>query len=153
MTHQQGIVDLVRDAVEPGGRDRFSCSWTEWTLILELGRVFGWRARGATYVQGPGATAITPALRNYDPGDSHDYKSVGGEDAMELAAALERAKQSSHFATLIANHVGPVALSGEATPELQRSANASFETVLDEFIEYAYGGAFSFAMSTGDGTA
>lgn len=143
------MVELVRAAAEAGGRDRFSCNFGTWSLLIELGQVFGWKGRGTTYVRRSSAAAATSMRRDYQPGDSLDYKTVDREDAADWAAALDRAKHSPHFSSLLAARLTPTVLDEQAAPEPSHRTHTPFAAVLDEFIEYAYGGEFSFALAAG----
>jgi hypothetical protein len=134
-------VEIFRPAAAPGGRNRFSCPLPVWELLYELGQAFGWQPKGATYVL-PAKSAIeAPARRNYQPGSIRDHKQVDADDAMAWARALEAAKTSPHARAMIA------ARSAAFTAADQRSA-ALPPGVVDEFIEFAYGGAFEFAIWT-----
>ena len=137
-----GIVEIVRHAAESGGRDRFSCSLLTWHLLLELGQVFGWQPRGTTYLP---RTAKQEALarHNYEPGDPQDYKRVEADDAIAWAAALERAKVSPHLSTLLAERAA--ALAQGVDRELLHGTIDALDSVIGEFIVYAFGGAFAFA--------
>jgi hypothetical protein len=121
------IVDMFRDAAERKGRDRFSCSIAVWELLAEIGATFGWRPTGTTYIQPVHSKVESPARHNYQPGNAQDHKRVHAEDAAAWAAALAKAKQSPHFAAMIRSRELPPGL-------------------LDEFIEFAYGGGFAFAI-------
>jgi hypothetical protein len=131
------VVRLYRDAAETHGRDLFACSLTEWQFLLELGRTFGWQAHGATYQLPSNSKLAAAARRDYEPGASSDRKLVDAEDAINWARALEEAQKSPHFGAMIEARLASLS-DGEST--LQSIADA-----LDEFIQYAYGGAFTFA--------
>lgn len=128
-------VELFRDAAESQGRDRFSCPVELWQLLLELGETFGWRPQGATYLVPPKLKVATPARQNYQAGSILDYKRVDAEDAIAWAGALESAKDSPHFIAMVSAHSAAI---GGAT-------EAALLSLIDEFIEYVYGGAFTFA--------
>ena len=128
------IVQMFRDAAAPKGRDRFSCPVPIWEFLWELGRAFGWQPTGTTYVVPPGLKREAPARRNYQPGGSQDSKRLEEQDAIAWARALEAAKVSPHAEAMIQARATPGA--GELLPG-----------VLDEFIEFAYGGAFEFTLS------
>lgn len=130
---------MFRDARSPGGRNRFSCPLSTWELLAELGRTFGWHPHGTTYVVTVTDRATVPALRNYQPGGSQDTKLIEAEDAMGWARALELAKGSPHFPAMIAARSVALARSGKPIGDLPSG-------VLEEFIEFAYGGAFQFAI-------
>jgi hypothetical protein len=133
------IVEMFREAAAPGGRNRFSCPLQTWELLWELGRAFGWTPKGTTYVLPAKSTVEAPARRNYQPGSEHDHKHVEADDAMAWARALEVAKDSPHTAAMIearsAALVDAGNLGGQVLPG-----------VVDEFIAFAYGGAFEFAI-------
>jgi hypothetical protein len=133
------IVEMFRGAAS----QRFSCPVPIWDLLWELGHAFGWRPTGTTYVMPAKSTVETPARRNYEPGDSQDHKRVEGEDAVAWARALEVAKVSPHVTAMI--EARSAGLASGATP-----GGELLSGVLDEFIEFAYGGAFEFAISSAD---
>jgi hypothetical protein len=85
----------------------------------------------------------SPALRDYRPGGTQDYKQVAAADATAWARALEVAKVSPHLAGMIEARSAALASSDKGVSEL-------LPGVLDEFIEFAYGGAFAFAISSDD---
>jgi hypothetical protein len=133
------IVEMVRAAGAPGGRNRFSCPIPVWELLWELGHAFGWRPKGTTYVLPAKSTVEAPALRNYQPGGSQDHKRVEAEDAVGWARALAVAKVSPHAAAMIEARATALVSGGKIGSEM-------IPGVLDEFIEFAYGGAFEFAI-------
>jgi hypothetical protein len=128
------IVQMFREAAAPKGRNRFSCSIATWELLWELGQAFGWQPKGTTYVLPAKSKVEAPARRNYQPGSVEDHKQVETEDAQAWARALEVAQASPHTAAMI-----------EA-----RSAGELLPGVIDEFVEFAYGGAFEFAIWSDD---
>jgi hypothetical protein len=130
---------MFREAA-PG---RFSCPAPIWELFCELGKAFGWQPKGTTYVLPARSTVKVPARRNYEPGDSQDHKQVEGEDAVAWARALETAKFSPHAAAMIEARTATLATQGKPSGELPPG-------VLDGFIQFAYGGAFQFAISSKD---
>jgi hypothetical protein len=131
------VIEMFRDAAAPKGRDRYSCPTPIWELLWELGQAFGWRPTGTTYVMPAKRTVEAPARRNYEPGSSQDHKKVEEQDAVAWARALEAAKVSPHAAAMI--QARSAAREGETGGELPPG-------VLEEFIQFAYGGAFEFAM-------
>lgn len=142
------LVKMVRNSIEPGGRDHFSCSSYAWELLLEIGETFGWKSLGTSYV--PGDFAIVPnnlARHGYRPGDPQDSKLVDATDAIQWAKALSEARASPHLAAMIGDRPLIVALHATATAEELRSMNAAFTTTMDEFIAYAFGGEFEFSRS------
>jgi hypothetical protein len=130
---------MFRDAGASAGRNRFSCSLPTWELLAELGQTFGWHAKGTTYVVPVTSRATMPALRNYQPGGSQDTKSVEAEDALGWAGALERAKASPHVPAMIEARAAALAKDGKPAGDLPPGG-------LEEFIEFAHGGAFKFAI-------
>jgi hypothetical protein len=134
----KGIVEMVRDSAEPQGRDRFSCSRAVWELLLDIGLACGWRQHGTTYISLSRLKVDTPARHNYQPGDSLDYKRVDGEDAIAWASALDKAKRSAEFASIIKDCWAERRPNGAACPP-------TVEGVIFDFIAYAYGGEFAFA--------
>lgn len=133
------IVEMFRDAPAAKGRNRFSCPMPIWELLSELGRAFGWQPKGTTYVLPSKSTMEAPARRDYQPGGSRDHKRVEGADAVGWARALEVAKGSPHAAAMIDARSTALVGIGQAGGEM-------LPGVLDEFIEFAYGGAFEFAI-------
>lgn len=136
------VVRLYRNAAEEYGRDLFACSPEEWRFLIELGRTFGWQPRGTTYQLPAGSKRESVALRNYEAGTKEDRKLVSAEDALDWARALATALRSSHFASMI--EAGPRGNSGHsATPQL-------LADLVAEFTQYAFGGAFAFALEEDD---
>lgn len=135
------IVEMFREAAAPQGRNRFSCPMQTWELLRELGQAFGWQPKGTTYVLPAKTTVETPARRDYQPGALHDHKQIEAEDAMAWARALQAAKLSPHTAAMIAAR-------GAARVDAGQAASEPLPGVIDEFIEFAYGGAFEFAISS-----
>jgi hypothetical protein len=134
------IVEMSRRAADP---KRFSCPLPIWELLWELAHAFGWHPKGTTYVMSAKSTVEAPARRNYEPGDSQDHKQVEEADAVGWARALEVAKASPHVAAMIEARSAAFVSGGKPVGEL-------LPGVLDEFIDFAYGGAFEFAISSGD---
>jgi hypothetical protein len=132
------IVEMCRYAGAPKGRNRFSCPLPVWELLWELGRAFGWHPQGTTYVMPARSTVEVPARRNYQPSGLQDHKQVREEDAVAWARALEVAKASPHLTAMI--EARSVALLGRG-----KTSDELLPGVLNEFIEFAYGGAFEFA--------
>jgi len=130
-------VQMFRMAAEPHGRDRFSCPLPVWELLRELGETFGWQPMGTTYITPPQRSVDTSVRHNYQPGGALDHKCVDAEDALAWARALEVAKRSPHFDGMMnaRSTAGGINIVGEL-----------LTGVLDEFIEFAYGGAFTFAI-------
>lgn len=129
------VVEMFRDAAERHGRDRFSCSLPVWRFLKDLAVTFGWQPRGTTYSTVANPAVDLPARHDYQPGDARDRKHVDAEDAIAWANALEAAKRSSHSTAMIQ------AAADGALPE------APLHSLIDEFVAYAYGGAFAFATA------
>lgn len=134
-------VEMFRDAAAPKGRNRFSCPLPVWDLLRELGHAFGWHPQGTTYVVPAKRAVEAPARRNYQPGSARDHKQVAADDARAWARALEVAKDSPHTAAMIEARSAALAGADEVDAAL-------LPGVIDEFIEFAYGGAFEFAISS-----
>jgi hypothetical protein len=130
---------MFRDSAAPKGRNRFSCPIPTWELLWELGQAFGWHPKGTTYVMPAKSRVEAPARRNYQPGSVQDHKQVEAEDAIAWARALQVAKASPHATAMIDARSAALAGVGHATAEV-------LPGVIDEFIEFAYGGAFEFAI-------
>jgi hypothetical protein len=137
------VVEMFREAAAPHGRNRFACPMQIWELLSELGQAFGWHPQGTTYVLPAKSTVEAPARRNYQPGSLRDHKQVGAEDAMAWARALEVARLSPHTAGMIAARSAALADAGQA-------GGVPLPGVIDEFIQFAYGGAFEFAILSDD---
>jgi hypothetical protein len=137
------IVEMFREAAAPGGRNRFSCPLQTWELLWELGRAFGWTPKGTTYVLPAKSTVEAPARRNYQPGSVRDHKHVEADDAMAWARALEVAKHSPHTAAMIEARSAAFTEAGNVGSQV-------LPGVVDEFIAFAYGGAFEFAIWSDD---
>lgn len=131
------VVNMVRNSVEAGGRDRFECKDTTWELMLTIGKAFGWKPYGTSYapIDRDGG-APNSALHDYLPGDSRDRKYVDADDAKAWAAALSLARESPQLAAML-----------DARPELNANRVAESTARIDEFIEYVFGGAFDFARA------
>lgn len=138
------IIEMVRDAAERGGRDRFACSLPAWNLFRQLGETFGWQPQGTTYIPAAGSKQqLQRARHDYTPGVAEDSKCVESEDALAWAQALEKARKSSHLHVLISQTIADASAVAATGAEAEQT-RARFEAVLDEFIQYAYSGAFSF---------
>jgi hypothetical protein len=143
----QFIVSMVRNNIEPGGRDRFSCSSSAWELLIEVAQTFGWKAQGTTYRLPTEENPEQDARHDYRPGSRRDFKFVTRSDATAWAHALSEARKSSHLDAMIGTRPGVVTLPPETSAEALGSANAPFAVVMNEFIQYAFGGAFCFAQA------
>lgn len=134
------VVRLHRAATEAHGRDLFVCTARQWEFLHELAHTFGWQAHGTTYELPANSKLTSVALRNYEPGDAADPKFVSTEDAVEWARALERAQDSGRLDSL--------ATAQQLELDHGDAGAQSLGHWLAEFIEYAYGGAFTFALET-----
>lgn len=128
------MVEMFREAAEPKGRDRFSCSLAVWRLLQEIGAEFGWAPQGSVYVALPGTKYASPAGRDYLPGDVRDLKQVSEEDARAWANALDAAILSPRLSEIL-RRIAPAAVPHD-----------TFANTMREFAEYCYGGAFVFSM-------
>lgn len=134
---------MVRAAAERGGRNRYACSLSAWNLFRQLGTTFGWQPQGTTYMPAAGSKQVQLARHDYTPGVAEDSKCVESEDAVAWAGALEKARSSSHLHVLISQTIADTS-TGAASDAGAEQTRARLEATLDEFIEYAYSGAFSF---------
>jgi hypothetical protein len=137
-----GVVEMYRDAAEPGGRDRFSCSVLLWELLQEIGQTFGWHPMGATYVAPPQLKVEAPARRDYRPGPPLHPKRIEPGDAAAWARSLELANDSSHLAAMITARAAAMSAGGAEI------ATALLPGIIREFVEFSYGGAFTFFLSS-----
>jgi hypothetical protein len=108
--------------------------------MFELGKTFGWRPEGTTYLPQRGQQARrTPIKHNYQPGDTQDGKRVEAEDSAQWIAALERARRSRFIAGMLQSHA-----------RLQRPGNRvterSLQLLILNFIEFARRGSFTIAL-------
>jgi hypothetical protein len=137
---------MTRNSTAPGGRDRFACSLSVWTLLLQVAESFGWKPRGTSYASDRPAFIESTVRHDYQPGDTRDQKRVEATDALGWAMALNEARHSPHLpAMLNATSVVEYATAGTQST-VDGPAAASFAQVLDEFVAYAFGGAFFFAL-------
>ena len=146
------MIEMTRDSVESGGRDRFSLSSDAWTQLLVLGTTFGWQQRGTRYLRKQNAKVTdadtaADAVHDYLPGNHLDYKRVDADDAYAWATALSAAQSSPHMEAAVCDKADAIVLRGAPSTEATQSVNAPFAVTMTEFIEYAYGGAFSFARA------
>ncbi len=125
---------MVRDAAEAKGRDRFACSLLVWDLLQELGEEFGWAPHGSTYVPHPSKKFDAPAGHDYQPGDSQDLKHIEAHDAIAWANALQAAIASPRLDEFLKTRVATDA------------PRDSLISIVKEFIQYCYGGAFVFSL-------
>ena len=147
MTAKKFTVNMARDSAESGGRDLFSCTSTDWRLLLRIGETFGWKPRGATYLPVRGASVPDATVRHdYEPGEPKDYKQVDAEDALAWAISLSEARHSPYLAALVSGETESTSSAQQRSARGTTAVNA-FAPVMDEFIEYAFGGAFSFARA------
>lgn len=115
---------------------RFVCPVNTWEFLRDLGQTFGWHPRGATYVTSSRQKTPPTTLRhNYQPGGMQDCKQIEAQDAIAWASALGLAKRSSYLSGMIRAHAA-----------IAHSAEAPLLDMVDEFIEFAYAGAFVFAL-------
>lgn len=140
------VVEMYREAAEPGGRDRFSCSPPLWELLQEIGQTFGWHPMGATYVVPPQLKVEAPARRDYRPGPALHQKRIEQGDAAAWARSLELAKDSPHLAAMITARAAAMS-AGDA----EAAAAALLPGIIKEFVEFSYGGAFTFFLSSDPG--
>jgi hypothetical protein len=148
------MIEMTRDSAESGGRDRYSLSSDAWAQLLVLGTTFGWQQRGTRYLRkspvktaGVNTDPNADAVHDYLPGNHLDYKRVDADDAYAWATALSAAQSSPHMQAALSDTANAIVLGGAPSTEATQSVNAPFAVTMTEFIEYAYGGAFSFARA------
>lgn len=124
---------MFRDSAETAGRDLFACTEGEWLFLQELGRTFGWRALGTTYLVPSRLKIPEPAHRDYRGGEMGDVKTVSHNDAIAWARALDASKDSPHFGAML-----------DAQAAIAATDADSLRNFIAEFVEYAYGGSFTF---------
>jgi hypothetical protein len=149
------IVEMTRDSAEAGGRDLFSLDADTWQLLLEIGTTFGWKPAGTIYMRKASLKQTAQestnessesgllALHDYQPGNYQDYKYVNADDASAWATALSVARGSHQLGSMLDARVA----NGSMTLDPELAADAPFTVALDEFIQYAFGGAFAFAQA------
>lgn len=135
------LVEMYRDATEPGGRDRFSCTIPVWELLQEIGQTFGWHPSGTTYVAPARLKIEAPVRRDYLPSGALDQKQIDQDDAAAWAQALEQAYDSPHFHAMIQ------ARAQVMTAADRQATEVLLPGVIQEFVEFAYGGAFTIVLS------
>jgi hypothetical protein len=141
------IIELLRDSHVPGGRDKLSIGVDAWRLLYELGATFGWKPRGTTYVRiAMRGNAEPSKWHDYEAGDRRDQKCVDAEDATSWSSALIAARNSSHLPSLIASNAAEIS-GGGAVSDIEIE---SLNKILNEFIAYARGGAFTFSQTNHD---
>ncbi len=139
------MVSMMRDNAEAGGNGRFECSIDSWALLLDIGKAFGWKPCGTTYLPINVTNLATNLIdatvqHDYLPGDSRDRKCVDAGDAKAWATALSAARRSPHLAAMVGAQLDAV--------DLAASDHTRIDTVLNEFGAYAVGGSFSFALAS-----
>lgn len=133
------IIQMTRESGQPG-RDQFSCTLPDWDFMLELGRTFGWRPVGTTYLPQRGQQARhKPLKHDYQPGDIRDGKRVEAEDSSLWVAALERARRSSSLPGMLQAHAQGQEPGNKATER-------SLQLLLQNFIAFARRGPFTIAL-------
>src|SRR5688572_17795734 len=130
------MIVALRGSPQHEGR-RFVCPVSTWEFLRDLGQTFGWQPRGSTYVTSlRQSTQPPPAIRhNYQPGGMQDCKQIEMHDAVEWASALGLAKRSSYLRGMIRAHAA-----------LVHSGEQPLLDLVDEFIDFARGGAFVFSL-------
>jgi hypothetical protein len=139
---------MTREGAEAAGLDRLTLDSNAWILLLEVANAFGWKPEGTRYLRKPAAykavDASESALHDYLPGNHRDVKIVSTTDAYAWAAALSDARQSPHLGAMIDAQPGTVALHHDEV-STATNVNGPFSVALDEFIQFAKLGAFTFA--------
>ena len=142
------VVNMARPGTDLYGVGQLACSSDAWDLLLEIGKTFGWKALGASYVPTDVEMTLNGVTRHdYQPGDRQDSKLVNTADALAWATALSEAHASLHLAEMIGDSP-PISTRHETDgAEDTRVINVSFATTMDEFMAFAYGGEFTFFRS------
>jgi hypothetical protein len=130
---------LMFRANSEAGRDLFSCEIPGWHFLQTLGHAFGWQPVGTSYSQSAPPKSDVVVRHDYEPGERADLKQVDREDALEWARALAKAKRSEQFVEMLRTSSNPV------SPHAATAVSLS--TLVDEFTEYAFGGAFTFSLA------
>lgn len=141
------LIERIPGSDARGHRDRLACDSGAWALLLEVGRAFGWRQLGTTYVRsGPRsmATYLGDATRHdYVPGDARDRKLVDASDAIAWSLALSAAQRSPYLPGMLASG-GDRSVTGSRAGTCG-SLSSPFDAMLESFARYSIGGAFMFA--------
>lgn len=131
------MIEMVRNAREAKGRDRFACPETVWSLLQQIGTAYGWRAKGTTYLAPPELQAAQLSRHDYVAGGLLDRKEVDDDDAKAWARALDSAQKSDQLHALVT--------SSKAASEVKPIQ--TLHSLIYEFTEFAYAGAFTFGES------
>jgi hypothetical protein len=127
------IVELTR-----AGEDQFSCTLTHWNFLRDLGKTFGWRPVGTTYLPQRGEQARhAPIKHDYQPGDSQDSKRVGIDDSSRWAAALDGARRSPFISGM---------LQARAQLPDMHDTEQSLQLLIQKYISFARRGEFTIAL-------
>lgn len=143
----EATVELRHDSRKRSDATRRTCTLEFWTLMIELGRTFGWKQDGATYVSIPITRKKEPESRkrDYSPGIWRDAKRVESNDAARWGDALGLARLSPHLDNMTKSRRTSM---GQRNAEIHirnRRLDAAFLASMDEFIRYLHDGAFTFA--------
>lgn len=138
-TRQPGlVVELYRDS----GDDQFTCTLTDWNFIRDLGRTFGWRPVGTTYLPQLGQRARNnPIKHDYQPGDTQDSKRVEAHDSAQWAAALDAAERSPFISGMLRAYE-------QRQDRNPTDTEHSLHSQLQTFIQFARRGAFTIALKS-----
>src|SRR5689334_1228262 len=116
----------------------FACDLSSWRFMLEVGKAFGWRPRGAPYVElviyGKRTLKSVPMRRDYEPGSSNDPKQLEADDALAWAKALSTARDSPHLREMVSAYLSATS-SVVQVDEMSRASEA-FMLTLNDFIDY-----------------
>jgi hypothetical protein len=143
------IIEMMREGAEATGRDQFTLDSNAWILLIEVASAFGWKPQGTRYLRKSAAhkadiDASDIALHDYLPGNHRDVKIIAAADAHAWATALSDARQSPHLSAMIEAQPGTVVLHHNDS-SATTNVNAPFSVAMDEFIQFANLGAFTFA--------
>jgi hypothetical protein len=130
------VVELSRTSAD----GEFTCSLPDWNFLRDLGRTFGWRHAGTTYLPQQGQRARhNPIKHDYQPGDSQDSKRVEADDAARWAAALDLARRSPFIAGMLRKHAQLHSGNDTVTEH-------ALQAQLQRFTEFARRGSFTIAL-------
>ena len=143
------IVEMSRGDPYTLGFASYSCGETTWKGLLSIARSFGWNPTGT--VRDDQMARITKDydrhfVSNYEPEEWAYCKRISDADAHNLASALQRAASAIRDgAVVVLERAGPALLKDDLTPAELRRVNELPTALLDEFAQFAAGGAFAFA--------
>lgn len=139
-------VDMVAEPPDSPLHRFFSCSKQTWEEALELARQHGWRPLGTVPSEPEVWSEQKPFDPSYKPYDFCFEKKVKSEDALNLAAALEKACKRMKAGKLQSRpRSGPVYIMARMTGHDFLRANSGVSPAfLEEFGAFLRKGEFMF---------